>query len=175
MRGKIAGIAIIRVGLLRLPDISPSSGAFRATFPPRGRLYRAVGAAYMPPVAAAPDITIYRVNGTERSRPFPTNLPEICISRLLSTSRLFVGRGLDPSLPPCVYRQFPRRGGVTPPYGATKKHRAVYIIMNISGWFVGAAYMPPVAANPANRPNGKTARDAYMRPLQTCRKWVLCL
>ena len=31
--------------------------------------------------------------------------------------------------------------------------------------------MPPVAAIPANRPNGKTARDAYMRPLQTCRKY----
>ena len=26
-----------------------------------------------------PDITIYRANRTERSRPFPTNLPEICI------------------------------------------------------------------------------------------------
>ena len=31
--------------------------------------------------------------------------------------------------------------------------------------------MPPVAAIPANRPNGQTARDAYMRPLQTCRKY----
>ncbi|WP_308000255.1 hypothetical protein, partial [uncultured Gemmiger sp.] len=32
--------------------------------------------------------------------------------------------------------------------------------------------MPPVAANPANRPDGQTARDAYMRPLQTCRKYA---
>ena len=39
--------------------------------------------------------------------------------------------------------------------------------MNIMGWFVGAAYMPPVAAIPANRPNGKAARDASMRPLHS--------
>ena len=32
--------------------------------------------------------------------------------------------------------------------------------------------MPPAAADPANRPNGQTARDAFMRPLQTCRKFV---
>ena len=31
--------------------------------------------------------------------------------------------------------------------------------------------MPPVAAVPVIRTNGKTARDAYMRPLQTCRKY----
>ena len=58
MRGKFAGIAIIRVGLLQLPDISPSSGAFRATFPPRGKAFPAlrgnkshcaVGAGYAPP------------------------------------------------------------------------------------------------------------------------------
>ena len=30
--------------------------------------------------------------------------------------------------------------------------------------------MPPVAANPVMQPIGQTARDAYMRPLQTCRK-----
>ena len=30
----------------------------------------------------------------------------------------------------------------------------VYIIMNITCWFVGAAYMPPVAAVPAMQPNG---------------------
>ena len=34
-------IAIIQVGLLYLPDISPSSGTYRATFPPRGRLLQA--------------------------------------------------------------------------------------------------------------------------------------
>ncbi len=42
----------------------------------------------------------------------------------------------------------------------------------LTGWFVGAAYMPPAAAIPANQPNGQTARDAFMRPLQTCRKWA---
>ena len=30
--------------------------------------------------------------------------------------------------------------------------------------------MPPVAANPVMQPIGQTARDAYMRPLQTRRK-----
>ena len=38
--------------------------------------------------------------------------------QLLLISRLFVGRGLDPSLLICGYRLFPRRGGVTPPYTA---------------------------------------------------------
>ena len=37
----------------------------------------------------------------------------------------FVGRGLDPSLLLCGCRPFPRRGGVTSPYGAIKIHRAV--------------------------------------------------
>ena len=45
----------------------------------------------------------------------PYNLPEI---GAFPISRLFVGRGLDPSLLFCDYRQFPRRGGVTPPYTA---------------------------------------------------------
>ena len=80
----------------------------------------------------------------------------------------------------CDCCKTPRRGEVTPPYGAIKTLRSrggalprpqPYIIMNIMGWFVGAAYMPPVAAAPTNRPNGQTARDAYMRPLQTCRKY----
>ena len=31
--------------------------------------------------------------------------------------------------------------------------------------------MPPVAAIPVIQPNGQTARDAYMRPLQTRRKY----
>ena len=31
-----------------------------------------------------PGNAIYRVNGTERSRPFPTNLPEICIFPIIS-------------------------------------------------------------------------------------------
>ena len=92
----------------QLPGISPSSGAFRATFPPRGKAFR--------------------------------------------------------------------RGEVTPPYGAIQIHRAVgaghappaTIYYNeLTGRFVGAAYMPPVAATPANRPNGKTARDATMRPLHS--------
>ena len=39
MRGNFAQIARIRVGLLYLPDIFPSSGAYRATFPPRGKAF----------------------------------------------------------------------------------------------------------------------------------------
>ena len=35
-----AAVAILRVGLLQLPDIFPSSGVFRATFPPRGKAFR---------------------------------------------------------------------------------------------------------------------------------------
>ena len=31
-----------------------------------------------------PDKSTYRVNGTERSRPFPTNLPEICIFPIIT-------------------------------------------------------------------------------------------
>ena len=48
-----------------------------------------------------------------------------------------------------MYRENAMKGGV---YGSME--------------CVGTAIMPPVAAIPANRPNGKTARDAYMRPLQ---------
>ena len=34
--------------------------------------------------------------------------------------------------------------------------------------------MPPVAAIPVMRYNGETARDAYMRPLQSCPKKGFC-
>ena len=44
--------------------------------------------------------------------------------------------------------------------------------MQFYGYSVGAAYMPPAAAILANQPNGQTAWDAFMRPLQTCRKWA---
>ena len=72
-----------------------------------------------------------------------------------------------------------RRGGVTPPYGAIKLYRAVGAghappavlrLQQHYGSSVGAAYMPPVAATPAMQYNGQTPRDAYMRPLQTCRQ-----
>ncbi len=33
--------------------------------------------------------------------------------------------------------------------------------------------MPPVATAPVMRTNGQTARDAYMRPLQTYRKFAI--
>ena len=33
--------------------------------------------------------------------------------------------------------------------------------------------MPPAAAIPIMRYTGQTARDAYMRPLQTCRKFAI--
>ena len=39
------------------------------------------------------------------------------------------------------------------------------------GSTVGTATMPPVAAIPVTQHNGSTARDATMRPLQTCRKY----
>ena len=78
-------------------------------------------------------------------------------------------------------RRLLRRGGVTPPYGAIKIHRAV-----------GAGHAPPAvkwwrknhglgcrggiyaarATAQILRYNGKTARDAYMRPLQTSRKFA---
>ena len=45
------------------------------------------------------------------------------------------------------------------------------IIINITGWLVGTATMPPVAAARTLRYIEKTARDAYMRPLQICRKY----
>ena len=55
--------------------------------------------------------------------------------------------------------------------GAGYAPPAVLRLQQHNGSFVGAAYMPPVAAIPAIQPNGKNARDAYMRPLQTRRKY----
>ena len=107
-----------------LPDISPSSGAFRATFPPRGRLLRRGGVT--PPATvfyneynglvrrggiyaarcSHPDISIYRANRKGRIYASPTN-------------RLFmgcfpVGAG---HAPPAVLRKrgiygLPCRGGI---------------------------------------------------------------
>ena len=84
-----------------------------------------VGAAYMPPVAAVP---ANQSNGqTARDafmRPLQT-CRKFAFYQSLLAFRLFVGRGLDPSLLFCCCRPFPRRGGVTPPYGTIKIHRAV--------------------------------------------------
>ena len=55
--------------------------------------------------------------------------------------------------------------------GAGYAPPAVLWLQQHNGSFVGAAYMPPVAAIPVIQPNGQTARDAYMRPLQTRRKY----
>ena len=55
--------------------------------------------------------------------------------------------------------------------GAGYAPPAVLRLQQHNGSFVGAAYMPPVAAIPVIQPNGQTARDAYMRPLQTYRKY----
>ena len=133
----------------QLPDISPSSGAFRATFPPRGKAF---------PVGNHPVNTTHRVNRlygfplrgklspqvTDEGatpgripliRRVPRHLPpkgegfpggqpsrqcnltgklhgtvktvpykpagNLHFSQLLLIFRLFVGRGLDPSLQPC--------------------------------------------------------------------------
>ena len=54
--------------------------------------------------------------------------------------------------------------------GAGHAPPAVLRLQQHNGSSVGAAYMPPVAANPSMQPTGKTPRDAYMRPLQTYRK-----
>ena len=105
---------------------------------------------------------------------------KFAFSQLLLAFRLFVGRGLDPSLPFCGYCQIPRRGGVTPPYEAIKNHcavgaghapPAVLRLQQYNGSFVGAAYMPPVAITRALRYNGQTARNGQDRSLQTCRKY----
>ena len=123
-----------------------------------------VGAAYMPPAAAIPS---NQPNGqTARDafmRPLQT-CRKFAFCQSLLAFRLFVGRGLDPSLLLCGDCQFPRRGGVTPPYGAIKIHRAVgaghcpargiTFTKKIMGWFVGAACMPPVAVTPVMRYNG---------------------
>ena len=45
------------------------------------------------------------------------------------------------------------------------------IIMNITGWLVGTATMPPVAAVPVMRYHGQTARNGQDRSLQTCREY----
>ena len=73
--------------------------------------------------------------------------------------------------PPCrlaviaiTKNHHPVGAGHAPP--ATKRQQQYY------RYSVGAAYMPPAAAIPANQPNGETPRDASMRPLQTCRKFA---
>ena len=55
--------------------------------------------------------------------------------------------------------------------GAGYAPPAVLRLQQHNGAFVGAAFMPPGAAIPVIQPNGQTARDAYMRPLQTYRKY----
>ena len=137
------------------------------------KTHRAAGAGYAPPAVkhlrknrglvrrggiyaarcSRPDITIYRVNRAERSRPFPTTCRKFAFSRLLLIFRLFVGRGLDPSLPFCGNCKTPRRGEVTPPYGAIKNHCTV-----------GAGHAPPVATIQKLRYIVKNARASNARP-----------
>ena len=91
------------------------------------QIHRAVGAGHAPPAtiycneytglvcrggiyAARCSRTgnaIYRVNGTERSRPFPTTFRKFAFPKLYLNFRLFVGRGLDPSLLLCGNRHLP--------------------------------------------------------------------
>ena len=54
-------------------------------------------------------------HGTVKTVPYKPAV-NLHFPQLLLTSRLFVGRGRDPSLLFCGYHQFPRRGGITPPY-----------------------------------------------------------
>ena len=70
-------------------------------------------------------------------------------SQLYLAFRLFVGRGLDPSLPFCGNCQFSRRGGVTPPYGAIDNRCAV-----------GAGHAPPATVY-YNEYNGLVCRHGY--------------
>ena len=48
--------------------------------------------------------------------------------------------------------------------GAGHAPPATWRQRNIYGSFVGAAYMPPAAANPTMQPNGETARASNARP-----------
>ena len=99
----------------------------------------------------------------------PIKLRKLVFALLFPSYGWFVGRGLDPSLPPCGYcnnqKPPPRRGGALPrprSNGGAK----------ITGYSVGAAYMPPAAAIPTMQPTRQPPRDASMRPLQTCRKFA---
>ena len=97
-----------------------------------------------------PDITIYRVNRTERSRPFPTNLPGIGALPIIAYLPVIRREGFRPLLAALqrlqsyglvccnsrIYSPHParsappspqggrlfRRGGVTPPYTALYKN-----------------------------------------------------
>ena len=84
--------------------------------------------------------------------------------QLYLTSRLFVGNGLDRSGQPCGYCKTPRRGGACPARGFT----AITTIRVLCRGGIYAAR----AAVPVMQPTGQTARDAYMRSLQTCRKFA---
>ena len=77
----------------------------------------------MPPVALFRQCDITgKPRGTHICVPYKP-AGNLHFSQLYLTFRLFVGRGLDPSLLFCDCCKFPRRGGVTPPYGATKNTR----------------------------------------------------
>ena len=58
----------------------------------------------------------------------------------------------------CVNYTIPRRGGVTPPYGAIQNHRAV-----------GAGYAPPAVLR-LQQHNGSSVGAVIDRPLQPSRK-----
>ena len=93
-----------------------------------------------------PGNATYRANRTERIYASPTNPPET------------------------PYHHGILQQQNSPPVGAGHAPPATKRQPLFTGLFVGTATMPPVAAKPIMRYNGQTARDAYMRPLQTCRK-----
>ena len=117
-------------------------------------------------------------HGTVKTVPYKP-AGNLHFSPLYLTSHLFVGRGFDPSLLFCGYRKFPRRGGVTPPYGAIQNHHpvgaghappATVYYNEHNGSSVGTATMPPVATIRILRTIGQTARNGQDRSLQTYRK-----
>ena len=152
----------------------PHPARERATFPPRGRLLRRGGVT--PPYGA---IKIRRTVGAGHAPPavkwWRKNHGLGCRHGYYAARCSHTKKCGIPEKPHGTHICVPYKpaGNAEPSRdcAAIKIHRPKpYITMNIMGWFVGAAYMPPVTTARILQYIGKTARDAYMRPLQTCRK-----
>ena len=154
---RFAAIAIIRVGLLRLSDISPSSGARARHLPLKGKAF---AAGWGHPALRGNKNTPRGRGGVCPARGFTaiTTLRANCPKGFPLWGKLspkVTDEGATTGHFPLI-RRVPRH--LSPPQG--------------EGFCcpVGAAYMPPVAAARILRYIGEIARDATMRPLQTCRK-----